>query len=118
MNPTIFTARFREAFQLRGYTQSELSELSGVTQVQISKYLNGKVLPKLESLKALARALNVSENWLAGENVPMIQQIETLPAEEKLKVALFGGDEAVTDEEWAEVQNFVAYIKSKRGTKN
>lgn len=118
MENALFIARFRDAMALRGYTQTELSARSGVTQVQISNYLKGKVLPKVNSLKALAKALDVSEAWLSGENVPMFKKPDELPDDQAIRVALFGGDEDVSEEEWREVQNFVAYLKSKRGEKN
>ena len=37
-------------------------------------------------------------------------------SESEIKVALFGGDEEVTDEMWQEVKNFVAYVKQKKDT--
>jgi len=37
----------------------------------LSQYVSGKVQPKQDKLKILALALNVSEPWLMGFNLPM-----------------------------------------------
>ena len=37
-----------------------------------------------------------------------------LPSEHDIKVALFGGEDEVTDDMWQEVKNFVAFIKQKK----
>ena len=39
---------------------------------------------------------------------------DTAPTERDLKVALFGGEDEVTDDMWQEVKNFVAFIKQKK----
>ena len=38
----------------------------------------------------------------------------TAPSEKEIKVALFGGEDEVTDDMWQEVKNFVAFIKRKK----
>ena len=35
-------------------------------------------------------------------------------SESEIKVALFGGDHEVSEEDWQEVKNFVAYVKQKK----
>lgn len=39
---------------------------------------------------------------------------EIPPSEQEIKVALFGGDQEVTDEMWEEVKRFVEFIKHKK----
>ena len=39
---------------------------------------------------------------------------ETAPSEHEIKVALFGGEQEVTDEMWEEVKRFVEFIKQKK----
>ena len=41
-----------------------------------SQYLSGKIQPKQTKLAILSRALNVSEAWLMGFDVPMERPIE------------------------------------------
>lgn len=38
----------------------------------------------------------------------------TTPSEKEIKVALFGGEDEVTEDMWQEVKNFVAFIKRKK----
>ena len=63
--------RMREALQLRGMKQIELSDKTGIDKGQISSYLSGKYKPKQENLSLMAVALDVSEYWLMGLDVPM-----------------------------------------------
>ena len=42
----------------------------------ISQYVSGKVKPNQEKLSILALALNVSEAWLMGYDVPMVENTE------------------------------------------
>ncbi len=41
--------------------------------------------------------------------------LSNTPCEEDIKLALFGGDDTVTDEMWEEVKSFVEFVKQKRG---
>jgi transcriptional regulator with XRE-family HTH domain len=44
----------------------------GVHKSTISNYLNGVCEPKQDKLNAIAKALNVNVDWLAGEGVHMV----------------------------------------------
>lgn len=54
---------------IRGLTQKQLGELSGIHEVAIRKYELGKNLPKEEQLKKIADALNVNVNSLLEFNI-------------------------------------------------
>lgn len=54
---------------MRGLTQKQLGELSGIHEVAIRKYELGKNLPKEEQLKKIADALNVNANSLLEFNI-------------------------------------------------
>lgn len=69
-----FSERLRRIIAERGLTQSELSQLSGVSKSSISRYISGAWKAKQDTLYDLARALNVSEAWLMGYDVPMERQ--------------------------------------------
>ena len=118
MASTIFSERLKIALQLRGKTAADIARSTTISNASLSQYINGRFFPKANTIRIIAKYLNVSDGWLAGEDVPMQRIDNELPSEEKVKVALFGGDEDVSEEEWQEVQNFVAYLKSKRGEKN
>ncbi len=44
----------------KGLTQTELSELTGIHQVSITKYEKGKMIPQPDQLQKIVEALNVS----------------------------------------------------------
>jgi transcriptional regulator with XRE-family HTH domain len=62
-----FGHRLREARVAAGLSQSELEELSGIPKARLSRYENGHVEPSIQTLARLARALNVSEASLLGD---------------------------------------------------
>ncbi len=66
-----FAARLREALSARNMTQAALAHASGLSKSSISRYLSGAWQGKQAAVHALAAALNVSESWLIGYDVPM-----------------------------------------------
>jgi len=58
--------RIRERRKALGLSQDDLAELTGCLQTQISRYENNEALPMSDALEALARALQVSADWLLG----------------------------------------------------
>lgn len=66
-----FKSRLKEAMSIRQKTQSDLVKLTGIPKSAMSQYLSGNFEPKTDRLKALANALDVSEPWLRGYDVPM-----------------------------------------------
>lgn len=62
--------RLREAMQAADKKQIELATETGLSHSTISRYLSGKVEPRQDAIIKLARALNVSEWWLWGYDVP------------------------------------------------
>ena len=63
--------RIAEALNIRNMKQVELSEKTGITKGTINNWLKQRYQPKQKSLMLMARALEVSEMWLAGYDVPM-----------------------------------------------
>ena len=68
--------RLREAMQVAGKKQIELAMDTGLSHSTISRYLSGKVEPRQDAIIKLARALNVSEWWLWGYDVPQARTSE------------------------------------------
>ena len=56
---------------MRGMKQVDLVSLTGIGKSSISTYLSGEYEPKQRNIYKIAKALDVSEAWLMGENVPM-----------------------------------------------
>lgn len=69
-----FSERLKAILGLRGMTQSELAQVSGVSKSSISRYISGAWKGKQDTVYSLAHALNVSEAWLMGYDVPMERQ--------------------------------------------
>lgn len=63
--------RLSEALKRRGWKAADLVEKTGVPKGAISYYLAGKSKPKTDRLYIIAQALDVSEAWLLGYDVPM-----------------------------------------------
>lgn len=66
-----FKDRLNKAMALRGMKAIDLSEKTGISKARISQYVNGVYTPKSKSTYVIAQALNVSETWLMGIDVPM-----------------------------------------------
>ena len=78
-------ARIQMALELKGFSQGQLAHKSGVNQSHISMILAGKRSPGTDKLIAIARALDVSLDWLAG--LPPRTPGELAPDEEDLLTA-------------------------------
>ena len=63
--------RLREAMSIKNKKQIDLVRTTGIDKGSISSYLSGRYEPKKEAIYKLAIALDVSEMWLWGYDVPM-----------------------------------------------
>lgn len=63
--------RIRLGMKLRNMKQSEIVEITGINKGSLSSYLSGKYAPKQNNTALIANALNVSEAWLMGYDVPI-----------------------------------------------
>lgn len=72
----VFKDRLREALDYKGVKAIELSESTGIPKGAISYYLAGKSTPKSDRLHIISVALDVSEAWLLGYDVPRGRTIE------------------------------------------
>ena len=77
--------RLANALSIRGMKQTELCEKAGVPKSSLSLYLSGAYEPKQDRVYDMAKALNVSEAWLMGYDVPMERESKkNSPEEPKL----------------------------------
>lgn len=77
--------RIAKALDIKGMKQVELCKLANVPKSSLSLYLSGAYEPKQDRIYDMAKALNVSEAWLMGYDVPMERTKEkNSPAEPKL----------------------------------
>lgn len=70
------STRLQEAMDIRGFRQSDLVDRTGIPKVTISYYMTGKTEPKADRVYAIAKALDISEAWLLGFDVPMYRTDE------------------------------------------
>ena len=68
--------RLTEALKIRGMKAIDLSEKLGISRGTISYYMSGKSSPKADRLNLISQALNISEAWLLGYDVPMERTTE------------------------------------------
>lgn len=57
--------------RIRNMKQVDIVEKTGLGKSAISQYYSGKYEPKQKGIYLIAKALNVSESWLMGYDVPM-----------------------------------------------
>ena len=69
--PETIGERLRRLRKKSGLTQEELADAVGVNPVTVSCWENNTYLPKTQSIKALAKALGVSEADLLNEPPPV-----------------------------------------------
>lgn len=74
-------SRIREGLKLRDMTQGDLCRITGIPKSAMSQYCRGSFAPKQDRTGAIAEALNVSEAWLMGFDVPMERKAPTSPEE-------------------------------------
>ncbi len=63
--------RIAHALSVRNMKQAELCERTRIPKSAVSQYISGAFEPKQDRIYLIARALNVSEAWLMGYDVPM-----------------------------------------------
>ena len=84
--------RLKEALDRNGMKPIELAEIAGVPKSMVSYYLSGKAVPRADRIYEIAKALDVSEAWLMGFDVPMAREEKVshkeLPLSEGEKVLL------------------------------
>ena len=70
-NQESIAQRIRKAMDAKGKKQADLVRETGLDRGSISSYLSGKYEPKQKAIYKLSKALDVSEAWLLGYEVPM-----------------------------------------------
>ena len=93
--------------------QKEFAQIIGVQPNTLSQWMNGKRQPDNDTLVTISRVLKIPVDTLLGSDVIEIRE----PTEHDVKVALFGGAENVTDEDWEKVKEFVEFLKTYKPKK-
>lgn len=106
-----FEKRLKEALELREMSQTELSKKTGISKAALSQYMKGLYRAKQDRVELLANALNVSEAWLMGYDVPITKGLEIIPIPDILtqKIPLIGATaaglpiEAINENDYVEI---------------
>lgn len=115
--------RLKQIMNERNLKQVDILELAkpfcnkyGVSlkKNDLSQYVNGKVEPGQNKLYILGKALNVSEAWLMGYDVPIERVYEQTPSNNDQVNKIFHVLHTLNDDELVELLKFVDYIISKR----
>lgn len=61
-----FTERLQSLLEEKEMSQRELAELAEVTEVTISRYINGNRKPRIEIINKIAEVLNTTTDYLLG----------------------------------------------------
>lgn len=59
-----FARRLSKSIQDRGFTAADLARLIGVSNTAVSNWVNGRTIPRPQTLADIARALGVTEQYL------------------------------------------------------
>lgn len=79
--------RLKEVMRIRDMKQADLARVTGLAKGGISNYITGRYEPKSDVISKLAKALNCSEMWLWGYDVPMERQEKKTVSPEDLKLS-------------------------------
>lgn len=61
-----FEKRMIIVLEKRNMSQRELAKLIGITEVTMSRYINGERIPNITILTMICKVLNISADWLLG----------------------------------------------------
>lgn len=67
--------RIKEGMEIRNLKQADIVEMTGISKGALSSYISGRYVPKQNNIYLISKALNVSESWLMGNDVPMERQV-------------------------------------------
>lgn len=107
-----FIERLKKAMTSSSLNARELSKRCGLSEGAISRYLSGKMEPRVPAVAKMAEALHVDPVWLLGidDNSEPDFSIDTA------KIAIL--IESMSSDEKSQVENFVKFIISNRGGNN
>ena len=99
--------RIEELCRKHRINVTALCKECNIPRASLSDYKMGRIKTlSASTLSKISERFGVTVEYLMGGEAPTTD-------EEKLKVALFGGDAVVTDEMWNEVKRYALYIKDR-----
>jgi transcriptional regulator with XRE-family HTH domain len=113
LNKELFAARLKGLMDESGETVYSIADIVHLTAPTISRYLNAGMAAKITTVEALARHFKVNPVWLMGGDVS--KDLEDRP--EPDTVAAHLGKIKLTDEEKAQLDDYIQFLISKREKK-
>lgn len=112
--------RLRALRERKGWTQNHLAEVAGIPQPTIWRLEKGLILnPKASLLRRLARALEVSADYLLREEEEQTVSFDEILRHDPVGQAVFRGYEHLTAQGREQVRSFVDWLteeeKKRRG---
>lgn len=99
----IFGSRLVEAREKRGLSQAELGKLAGLQPAAIGHFERDRRKPSFANVRALAKALNVSSDYLLGRSSTM-----------EGATTAFRGEENLTNHDRDHIQMMIDLMTKKR----
>lgn len=87
--------RIVEGLKRKGMTQSELAKVAGIPKSSICQYVRGDFEPKQDRIYLISKALDVSEAWLMGYDVP--PERKSLSREDNEEPEVTAGERVLLD---------------------
>lgn len=107
---SFFGENLKKARKRCGLTQRQLADLVGAKHNSVSNWETGQNEPDTQTIRKLCDTLSVTANDLFGSDngtaSPSISRDEP-------KIALFEGDDKVTEDMLREVLDFAQFVKEK-----
>ena len=94
--------RIRMLMESKHLSQKELANLSGITEVSMSKYLSGERTPRIDVVVNIANALGVTTDELIGNDIE-----DDKMGFIRLKTVLARGMESMSEEDKKELIKFL-----------
>ena len=102
--------RLQEALDLANMRPADLCNKTGIPKGAVSYYLAGKSKPKADRLYIISKALDVSEAWLMGYDVPRARTEAQKKNDDLVKVVA----QLRKDPEFFEVVSLLAQLPAEQ----
>ena len=110
--------RLKKALSIRDMRPVDLSEKTDIPKSAISQYMSGYTKPKSDRLYLIASALNISEAWLLGYNVPMEKEelseddakLDLMISEDKELKEVLNVYYQLSDKKQKKIRDFILFI--------
>lgn len=109
--------RIKELMKEQNITPAELSRAAGLNHSTVSRYLSGKVEPKKKSVKAIAKALHVTEAYLLNIDVSYPDLILKYGIDPKQQVYI-QQYVSLDPKSQKQIEDFIAFVSSRSEESN